>query len=286
MTNKMSELNQIQVGKRVMFDKELMCKTTDLQALLYEFVNHLESIDNSIVLVYENQFQLKYLPYVLINHLKKFDLLDRVESKVIGFIDCSLAFRNETSEFFLDLSANNLKIKSHRAARDPLYRLDILQSYFLLKQRTDDTKLDDDSIQKFDDLKVESMRYYVDKANETTVDENVDKDEDDESLDAIMQKAKNIVETKDCLTGEELRNLYLLQKFKYQYRFSRTYNPRKKAFVKLEPRKKSDKNKPKESSLISDTDKSSKEKTSHTTLSTDTTLDRTVLDRTTGENSD
>lgn len=58
-----------------------------------------------------------------------------------------------------------------------------------------------------------------------------------DSLDKIAEEARTIQETKSYLTIDELRNLYLLQKLRYQWMNSRTHKP-KKTFPRFEPKTK------------------------------------------------
>jgi len=241
MINKMSELSKIEVGRRMMTDKDMMCNTVDLEKLLNQFVDLLESIENkNIVLVYENQFHHGFIPYILINQLKQFNLFTRVQSKVAGFIDCSLMFRVDTNtEFLLDLNAKNLKITSNLSSNNAFYRLDLLQKYFNEKLKTIGDKLDD-SIDTFETVSADAIKYMKEEKEETD-EQHASFDDDKENdenltIEMIMEEANKILETKDHLTSNELLNLYLMQKHQYQYRNSCTYRPKRKAICKDEPK--------------------------------------------------
>ena len=189
--------------------------------------------------VYENQLNHDYLPYILINNLKQFNLLDRIESKVLGFIDCRnlIDSKDERAdkEFNLDQQVRELKIKSFLDLNHQLYRLDILSKYFYSKKAIEN---EDDLIENLETAKEEAIKHE-EKEEEFENDANKEVDSTvEDTIEQILIEAQIINETKDYLTVDELRNLYLIQKLKYQFRSSKTYNPIKKAFPRENLRKK------------------------------------------------
>lgn len=145
-----------------------------------------------------------------------------------GFIDCDKLFGVD-GKFNLETEAKNLKIKSDFNKKHPLYRIDLLSKYFDSEYFNEKNN----QMKNFEDIQNEMVKYY-DEEDKLSDQSNHTKD----SLEQILEEARIMNETKEYLTGDELRNLYLMQKHKYQYIHSKTYKPKKK-FPKTEPKKKS-----------------------------------------------
>lgn len=204
MIHKISDATKIVIGNHLMTFRDQICRTVDLKTLLTEFIVYLESKNtHKIVLVYENQFDLRFIPHVLMKELKKFDLIDRFQKVCSGFMNCHLFFKTDDCEFLLDLAVLNSKIKTNLPATDPFYRLDLLQRYFFSKLKTVVASKQDDVIEKFETIEDEYINY-LDEEDSNEIDNDV---VEEYSIEKIMDEAKNIIETKDCLTSDELRNL-------------------------------------------------------------------------------
>lgn len=179
--------------------------------------------------VYENRFQLKYIACVLTGFFIRFGLLQRVEGKIVGFVDCAQLFGGQEGGFDLDRDAE--KFKSRPSADHHLFgRLEVLSKYY---QANNAVQVE--PFLKLENVKAKAANYYEPDRAEVIETEN------DDSWEVIMEEARTINETKDYLTTDELRGLYLLQKLKYQYILSKTYKPNKKFPSSSKPRKKTQK---------------------------------------------
>ena len=139
----------------------------------------------------------------------RFDLLQRIEGKIVGFVDCNKVFGGDDGDFDLDRKAK--RFKSRLLARDMFYRLDVLSKYFHANR-----SLQVESILKLEDFKAQADDYRLELKQRLAEIEPANED----SFEEIMQQAKTINETKEYLTTNELRGLYLLQKLKYQVRWN------------------------------------------------------------------
>lgn len=124
------------------------------------------------------------------------------------------------------------ELKTSLLAKHLFYRVEALSKYFHVNGRPQV-----ESVLKFEHAKAEAAGLDEERSEENQLEEDK---ENEDSMAKIVEEARTINETKSYLTMSELRNLYLLQKLKYQWILSRTYKPKKK-FPTFKPKKKLEK---------------------------------------------
>lgn len=246
----MIQASKMEVTRNLIIDHGQMCDyLTDHSIVLNDFVNLIESLNSdNVILVYENQYNLTNLPNILINHLRKFGLYERVEDKLVGFVDCNKLFqfvRDDNGKtrkpFVLESRVKEAGLKCSFSSQHPLYRLDLLSNYFQAKIVKTNKNVDEYLMTLEDaELRAEGqVDYFMRKKIQEEVKMSTNQALFESSLGTLedIQKEIELLDTHDYLTSSEKRNLYLIQKLRRQFTNSKTYNPSAK-FPKDSPKKK------------------------------------------------